>query len=276
MVKQTNRILMILIAVLAILFVFPSYWMITGSFNAMTSGQTGIVAPSIWPKVLTLLNYADLFGEFPIGRWMFNGLVVAFAVTAISVSTSCLAGYAFAKKRFLGKNIIFWMIMATLMIPFYSVIIPLFIMIRGLGLFNTYPGIFLPLSCSAINVFLARQYMSTLPSELIDASKIDGASEVKIFFSVIMPLCKPLVAALAIFTFVYSWKAFMWPLVVTASKGMRTLPVAIAICVSYPEGYVEFGMSMAGATLVALPTYLVFAFFQKYFVGGITMGGLKG
>ena len=273
---MTRSLLLILVVILAILFIFPTYWMIASSFSAVLSGQMGVVPPSFWPEGLTLRNYYDLWGEFPITRWMLNGLIVAFSVTAISVSTSCLAGYAFAKKSFIGKNIIFWMIMATLMIPFYCVIIPLFIMVKGLGLFDTYPGIFLPLSCSAINVFLARQYMSTLPSELIDASRIDGASELKIFFSVIVPLCKPLIAALAIFTFVYSWKAFMWPLVVTASKGMRTLPVAIAICVSYPEGYVEFGMSMAGATLVALPTYLVFAFFQKYFVSGITMGGMKG
>ena len=245
-----------------------------GSFTDKTFSLE--MPPDFWPKKTILKNYLVLFTKFRVFRWALNSLIVAAAVTGISVSISCLAGYAFAKKQFTGKNIFFWLLMSTLMIPFYSIIIPLFITIRNFGLFNTYPGIFLPMTCNAAYIFLARQYISTLPSELLDAAKIDGASELGVFAYVILPLAKPLLAALAIFAFVHGWKMFMWPLIITSSTAMRTLPVAITILVSHPEGYQEFGVAMAGATIVALPTYIVFALCQRYFVKGITMGGLKG
>lgn len=271
---MSKAFLIILITLLAIVFIFPTYWMVTGSFTA--SMQTLRVPPEFWPERANIKNYINMFRVFPTLRWMLNSLVVAVAVTGIGVSTSCLAGYAFAKKSFVGKNVLFWLFMSTLMIPFYCVMIPMFITIRNLGLFNTYPGIFLPLSCGAANIFLARQYISTLPSELLDAARIDGCSEIGIFLRVIVPLSKPLIAVLTIFTFVYGWKSFMWPLIVTSSMSMRTLPVAVATAVSYPEGYTEFGLAMAAATLVTLPVLVVFAFCQKYFIKGITMGGVKG
>lgn len=265
---------LLLIIILAGSFVFPIYWMVIGSF---TEGAHSLkMPPDFYPRKPNLSNYFALFREFPVTRWMLNSLIVASSVTFISVSTSCLAGYAFAKKSFIGKNVLFWLIMSTLMIPFYSIMIPLFITVRNLGLFNTYPGIFLPMACYATNIFLARQYMSTLPSELIDAAKIDGASELRVFTYLILPLSKPLIAAITIFTFVYGWKTFMWPLIVTSNMCMRTLPVAIATAVSYPDGHVDFGVAMAGTTMVVLPTLIVFALFQKYFIKGITVGGVKG
>lgn len=266
--------LMILIVLLAIIFVFPVYWMVMGSFTA--SMQSLRVPPEFWPEKPNIKSYIKMFQVFPTFRWMLNSLVVALAVTVVGVSVSCLAGYAFAKKDFVGKNVIFWLFMSTLMIPFYCVMIPLFMTIRNLGLFNTYPGMFLPLTCGAANIFLARQYISTLPSEIIDAAKIDGCSEFGTFARIILPLSKPLVAVLTIFTFVYGWKSFMWPLIATSSINMRTFPVAVATAVSYPEGYTEFGLAMAAATLVALPVLVVFAFCQRYFIKGITIGGVKG
>ncbi len=270
-------LLLILLSFLVILFIFPTYWMFIGSFTSTSVPGIIDLPTDFWPTKTGLNNYLILFREFPILRWGLNSLIVAIAVTGISVSTSCLAGYAFAKKRFVGKNLLFWLLMSTLMIPFYSVMIPLFITVKDMGLLDTYPGIFLPLSCNAAYIFLARQYMSTLPSELLDVARIDGASELGIFRYVVLPLSKPLIGALAIFTFVYGWKSFMWPLIVTSSKVMRTLPVAIALVVSWAtDGYTPFGVAMAGAVMVALPTCLVFIFCQRYFVKGITMGGVKG
>lgn len=265
---------LVLVILLAIFFIFPTYWMVISSFTDQT--RTLNVPPDFWPTKGNLKNYFDLFVEFPILRWMANSAIVALSTLAIGVGTSCLAGYAFAKKEFVGKNMLFWLLMSTLMIPFYSVIVPLFITMRSMNLMNTYPGIFLPLTCNAAHIFLARQYISTLPTELLDAAKIDGASELGIFSHIVIPLSKPLIGALAIFTFVYGWKSFMWPMIVAGKESMKVLPVAVAIAVSYPQVHIEFGLAMAGATMVAIPTLTVFVFFQKYFIKGITMGGVKG
>ncbi len=267
-------VLLLVVIILAGIFLFPTYWMIMGSFTAQTRALN--VPPDFWPSEANIRNYVNMFAEFPIWKWMSNSLIVAGFVVLIGVLTSCLAGYAFAKVNFIGKELIFWLLMSTLMIPFYSIMIPLFITVRGLGLFNTYSGIILPLSCNAASIFLARQYMSTIPEEILDSSRIDGCSELGVFWRIIMPLSKPLIAALSIFTFVTAWKNFIWPLIITSSVGMKTLPLAIAIVVSYPDSFAEFGMGMAGATILAIPVIIVFIVFQKYFVSGITMGGVKG
>lgn len=263
-----------MLIILAVLFIFPSYWMVLGSFTDQVRALN--IPPDFWPTKWNMSSYVGLFSEFPIFRWFLNSMIVAVSAMVIGVGTSCLAGYAFAKKQFVGKELLFWLLMSTLMIPFYSIVVPLFITMRDLGLVNTYPGIFLPLTCNAAYIFLARQYISTLPSELLDAARIDGCSELGVFIRVVMPLSKPLIATLGILTFIYAWKSFMWPMVVAGSSMMRTLPVAIAIAVSYPQGKIDYGLAMAGATVVALPVLAVFILFQKYFVKGITMGGLKG
>ncbi len=267
-------VLLFIVIILAGVFLFPTYWMIMGSFTAQT--RTLNVPPDFWPSEANIQNYIDMFAEFPIWRWMSNSLIVAGFVVLIGVLSSCLAGYAFARKSFIGKELIFWLLMSTLMIPFYSIMIPLFITVKDLGMFNTYQGIFLPLSCNAASIFLARQYISTIPEEILDSSRIDGCGELGLFWKIVMPLSKPLIAALSIFTFVTAWKNFIWPLIITSSVSMKTLPLAIAIVVSYPDSYAEFGMGMAGATILSIPAIIVFILFQKYFVKGITMGGMKG
>ncbi len=240
-------------------------------------GSTMRVPPVFFLQKPTLYNYIFLFEKWPIARWVLNSLIIAGGTTVIRVVLSCMAGYAFAKKEFPGKNILFWILLCTMMLPYHVTLIPLFIMVNELGLHNTYPGIILPVAASVGSMFLARQYMSTIPSELIDFARIDGASELKIFLSIILPISKPLVAMLCIFSFVGCWSDFMWPLIMTSSDSMRTLAIGIVIAAAQPgELMQDIGIAMAGATLVAVPIMIVFFAFQKYFIKGITLGAIKG
>ena len=248
--------------------------MVKGGFENI--GTAIRIPPKFILTQPTLSNYISLFFEFPVPRWIINSLIVAVFSVVITVFTCLLSGYAFAKKEFLGKEIFFWILLSTLMIAHQVRLIPLFILMTKLGLHNTYPGIFLP-GCAAVgSMFLARQYMSTIPSEFIDSARIDGASEFQIFLRIIIPISKPLVAALCIFTFVGSWISFLWPLVMTSSESMRTLPVGVVGAAAMTGDLEDIGMAMAGATLVAIPLIAIFVGFQKYFIKGITLGGVKG
>jgi len=272
--RLINILTLFAISVAAICFLFPIYWMVVGSFEHL--GDTVKIPPHFLPYNATLENYIAILFEQPFFHWIVNSLVTASAATLICTTSSCLAGYAFAKKEFPFKNIIFWVLLSAMMIPSQVVLIPLFITMKKLGLYNTYPGVFLPSTFNAGYMFLARQYFSTIPSEFIDAARMDGASEFRIFLSVIVPISKPLIAALSIFCFVGVWSSFLWPLIITSTKEARTLPVAVATVCWQPEGLMDIGLAMAGATLVAIPMYIFFFSFQKYFVKGITLGGVKG
>lgn len=274
MKKVATGIRLTVLCIFACCMLFPIYWMIKGSFEQV--GSIMKIPPDFIPRTIRLGNYKDLFFGFPVHRWTLNSLIVAFATTAIVVSTSCLSGYAFAKKDFPGKDILFWLLLSTIMIPFHITIVPLFIQMKQLNLLNTYPGIFLPMCASAGCMFLARQYMSTIPSEFIDSARIDGASELRIFMTIIVPISKPLIAALSIFTFVAAWGNFLWALIMTSKNVARTLPVGVVCAASRMEELTDMGIALAGATLMAIPLIIVFFSFQKYFVKGITLGGIKG
>jgi len=275
-VLKTIRSVLILtvLSALAIACLLPIYWMVKGSFETM--GSVMKIPPSFIVRTPTLGNYTKLIFNYPVLRWTLNSVIVTLSVTGISVLVSCLAGYAFAKKEFPGKQALFWALLMTMMVPFYTILIPRFIWVKQLGLYNSYLGMILPLVYSAGGIFLARQYMSTLSSELIDAAKIDGASELQTFLYIIVPICKPLIAVLSIFCFMGNWSNFLWPLIITSSTNMRTLPIGIVMAATLPGELVDIGVSMAGATLVALPMFVVFICFQKYFIKGITIGGVKG
>lgn len=278
---------LILVTLLAIGILLPVYWMVKGGFESIVGAMK--VPPTFLPRV-TLENYKVIFGapsavgrfrsltptKYPVFRWYLNSFIVAGAATLLVVLCSCMAGYTFAKKEFPAKNIFFWLMLITMMIPFQVTLIPRYMMMRSLGMVNTYPGIFLPMACGAGGMFLARQYMSTIQSDLIDSARIDGAGELRIFFLIILPIAKPLVACLTIFTFCGAWNDFLWPLIMTTAELMRTLPIAIAGISAMPGELIDIGIAMAGATLVALPMYIIFFLFQKYFVKGITLGGVKG
>lgn len=274
MEKIIYYLCLIILSIFAIILLIPMYWMIKGGFENL--GSIMKIPPNFVLINPTLQNYAHLFLHFPIFRWMLNSFIVASTVMVVTVFTSCLAGYAFAKKQFVGKDIIFWLLLSSMMIPIHVKIIPLFIMIKEFGLHNTYPGIFLPMCCFIGYMFLARQYMSTIPSELIDSARIDGASELKTFISVILPISNPLVGALCIFTFIGAWNDFLWPLVISSSDATRTLPIGVVGAAATSTDLVNIGIGMAGATLVAIPLVIVFFSFQKYFTKGITLGAVKG
>jgi ABC-type glycerol-3-phosphate transport system permease component len=196
------------------------------------------------------------------------------SVTAIVVFTSTLAGYALAKIPFRGRNLLFSLLLSGLMIPWEITIIPLYVIVVKLGWVNTYQGVILPMSAAPLGIFVMRQFLRSIPSELIDAARLDGASEFAIFRQIIVPLCKPASAALATLVFLSAWGAFLWPLLASSREDMQTLPVAIAL---FQQQYSSsYGLMMAAATVAFVPALATFLAFQKYFVQGITMSGFKG
>lgn len=270
--------MVLVISIMAICFIFPIYWTIAGSFKHLT--ETMKFPPELFPQRLVLDNYRRLFSRTACFRWIFNTVIISIAATSINVTTACFSGYAFAKKEFPGKNLIFWTLLATSMIPFHVTIIPLFLTIKKLGLYNTHLGITISMVLGAGYMFLARQYMSTIPSELIDAARVDGATEFGVFHSIILPISKPLIAALCIFSFIGIWSTFFWPLILSNTDKARTLAVGVVLLssggIGGTGGEINFGILMAGAVVASVPMYIIFFYFQGYFVKGVTMGGMKG
>lgn len=256
-----------------ILTIIPLYWMLISSFRDTTASVS--FRPEWFPSKLTLATYIRFLTETDALRWLFNSLFVSSVLTLSNVIFSSLAGYAFAKLRFPGRDTIFWLLLGTMMIPAQVTLIPVYIMIVNVfGLANTYLAIMLPMFTVVGNIFLMKQYMSTLPSTLIQAARIDGCSEFGIFRKVILPISKPGVAVLAIFTFVATWNEFFWPFLVTQSSSMRTIQVGLA---SFKfQDATDYGAMMAGSVLAALPMFILFFALQRYFLQGITIGAVKG
>jgi len=256
-----------------VITVVPLYWMIIGSFQ--DSSMSATFQPSMWPAQWSVAPYERFFNKTEAWRWLFNSFLVSSILTLSNVLLASLAGYAFAKLKFPGRDGIFWMLLTTMMIPAQVTLIPLYILVINVfDLGNTYTAIVLPSLVSVGNIFLMKQYMSTLPSSLIAAARIDACSEFGIFWRVILPMAKPGLAVLAIFTFVASWNDFFWPLLVTNSDSMRTIQIGLASFV-FAES-TDFGAIMAGATIGALPMIILFFSLQKYFLQGITIGAVKG
>jgi multiple sugar transport system permease protein len=229
--------------------------------------------PTLIPKNPSLDNYVQIIFTFQDGlfpRWFFNTVFTTAAITIGGLLLNTLAGYIFAKKEFYGRDVVFALLLSTMMVPGAVTLIPAFLMINKLGLFNTYWALIVPGLSSAFGVFMMRQFISSLPSELIEVSKIDGASELRIFWSIIVPLSIPGMAALGIFTVINAWNAFLWPLVVLRSNTMRTLVVGLATVQS--EFNINYGLVMAGSVLTVLPLLILYALFQPYFVEGLRLG----
>lgn len=251
--------------------ILPLLWMLSTSLKQTEAFY--VYPPQLIPANPTLTNYLDFLGR---GAWRFitNTVVISISVTVIVAITSLMAGYALAKIPFRGRNGLFTLLLSGLMIPWEITIIPLYIIIVRLGWVNTYPGVILPMCATPLGIFIMRQFLRSIPSELIDAARIDGASEFAIFRQVVIPLCRPATAALATIIFLGSWGAFLWPLISSSSNDMQTLPVAIAL---FQQQYTSsYGLIMAGATIAFVPALSTFLAFQRYFVQGITMSGFKG
>jgi len=251
----------------------PYVWMFVTSIKPLNEIQA--YPPSFMVKDPTLEPYKDLFRMIPMGRYILNSLFVAGAITVFNVFATSLAGYAFAKHNFWGRDKLFFLLIGALMIPWQVNVIPGFIIVKNLGWLNSYRGLIIPpMAWCAFGIFLSRQYIYSIPNDLIDAAKIDGCSEFTIYFRVVFPLIKPVIATIAIFTFLQQWNNFVWPLVIIHTSEMRTLPLALAVLTG--QFGANYGMVMAGAVVATLPILLVYVVFQKYIIRGIAMMGIKG
>ncbi|MDQ4044687.1 MAG: carbohydrate ABC transporter permease, partial [Chloroflexota bacterium] len=252
----------------------PFAWMILSSFM---SSEEIIARPLTWfPSELRFENYSALSDAIPLGRMYLNSMVVTTLITLGILVSSSTAGYGFAKFRFPGRDVLFVAVLATLMIPFFVVLVPVFYLVSQLGWVDTYPGLIVPNLVTGFGIFLMRQYMLSLPDEVLDAARIDGASEFEIYWRIVLPLSTPVIGALGILAFVYQWNNFLWPLVVARSSEMWTVPVGLNSLRVYASGADVINLQMAGAALAIVPVMIVFLLLQRYFVRGIALTGMKG
>ncbi|MFQ5794946.1 MAG: carbohydrate ABC transporter permease [Candidatus Bipolaricaulia bacterium] len=262
-----------IIIFLGFTMLLPFVWMTSTAFKP--ADQVLLYPPTFIPRPFTLDNFYKVFSSVPLVRYYMNSIIIAVSVTLFNLFFDSLAGYAFAKFRFPGRNKIFILILATMMIPFQVTLIPVFWELKWLGWLNTYQGLIVPHAAGAFGIFLMRQYIKqTLPTELMDAARIDGSSELGIYFRVVLPNIKPALATLGIFTFMGTWTDVLWPLIVSTNDKMFTLPLGLA---NFSDRYTIFyGQQMAMTFLIVVPIIIVFLFFQRYFIEGITLSGLGG
>jgi multiple sugar transport system permease protein len=254
------------------LVVVPFLWMLISSFKP--EGEVRAVPPTWWPETITMENYDRLFTQLDFPTYFMNSVIVALAVTLGNMVFCSMLGYALAKLSFPGKRLLFMIVLGTLMVPFVVTFVPLFVLTTKMGLSNSLIGMILPFLAAPFGVFLMRQYISALPDELIQAARIDGAGELRIFASVILPLCGPAVATLGILTFLGSWNSFLWPLVVAQTEDKYTLPVALALY-AVGQNATQYGLLLAGSVVVVLPVLAIFLFLQRHIMQGIAMTGIK-
>ncbi|EOS52920.1 carbohydrate ABC transporter permease [Lachnospiraceae bacterium MD335] len=298
--KQTKHvdvykiISVIIIAILAFAFAFPLYWIIIGSFK--TSAAINSATPQWWPEEWVLDNYRKLFSKqtaelweisipftsvsfagptVPAAiRWLLNTVFMAVASMILTCATSAMAGYALAKKRFVGRTLLFSLIVCAMALPKQVILIPLLREMASLELYNTIWAVIFPIVGWPFGVFLMKQFAEGIPGEMMEAAKIDGAGEWKTFYTIALPLIKPGIGALAIFTFINSWNDYFMQLIMLTST--KNLTISLGIAKLQAENATDFGLIMAGAALAAIPIIVVFLIFQKYFTKGITMGAVKG
>ena len=298
--KQFNRsacykiISVIIIAILAFTFAFPLYWIIIGSFK--TSAAINSTTPQWWPQEWVLDNYRKLFSrqvaalweinipftnislagpDVPAAiRWLLNTVFMAVGAMLLTCITSAMAGYALAKKRIVGRTVVFSLIVCAMALPKQVILVPLLREMASLELYNTIWAVIFPIVGWPFGVFLMKQFSEGIPGEMMEAAKIDGANEWKTFYTIALPLIKPGIGALAIFTFINSWNDYFMQLIMLTST--KNLTISLGIAKLQAENATDFGLIMAGASLAAIPIIAIFLIFQKYFTKGITMGAVKG
>lgn len=256
----------------AIATVIPLLWMISASL--MPQGEATSFPPRLLPSRVTFEHYRGLFTNLNLGRAFLNSLFVAVVATALSLLFNSMAGYAFAKLRFRGRDRIFAMLVASLGIPAQVAMLPLFLILKSAGLVNTYVGVLIPYIATIYGVFLVRQFMVSIPDDLLAAARIDGASEWRIYWSVVLPVARPVLATLAIFTFMSAWNDFMWPLIILSDGDKYTMPVAVASLVG--EHAMDLELMMASAVLTIIPVLTLFFVLQKQYIAGMMAGSVKG
>jgi multiple sugar transport system permease protein len=250
---------------------FPLLWMVSVSF--MQPGAASSYPPPLLPADATLQNYRDLFARANMGGYLINSLIVACGLTVTSVLFNVMAGYAFAKLQFTGRDALFKTLLAALVIPGQVAMMPLFLMLKAMGLVNTWAGVIVPGMAGVFGIFLVRQYARSIPDALLEAARIDGASELRIFILVVLPLLKPVLVTLAVFAFLGSWNDFMWPLIVLTDSTLHTAPVALA---SLSREHVQDSeLMMAGSVVTIAPVLVLFLGLQRYYMQGLLVGSVK-
>jgi multiple sugar transport system permease protein len=256
----------------AFVTLLPLFWMVSASM--MPKGEATSFPPPFLPSEPTGQHYRDLFTRLHLGRSFFNSALITVGVTAISLLLNSMAGYAFAKLRFRGRDRIFSFLVGALVIPLQIGMLPLFLMMKYLGLVNSYWAAIIPSMATIFGIFLIRQFMIAIPDDLLDAARIDGASEFRIYWTVILPLARPILVTLAIFTFMSIWNDFMWPLIVLTDESKYTLPVGVANLVG--EHALDVELMMASSVLTVLPVLVLFLALQRYYIAGLIAGSVKG
>jgi len=257
--------------IISMIAAFPLLWMLSVSF--MAQGEASAFPPPLLPAHATLANYHELFERAGMGRYLANSLAIATALTLLSLAFNLAAGYAFAKLEFAGRDRLFATLLGALLIPAQVAMIPLFLLMKWLHLVNTYGGVIVPALAGVFGIFLVRQYAQTIPDELLEAARIDGAGEGRIFLRIVLPLLKPIVVTLAIFTFLASWNDFMWPLIVLSDQHWQTAPVALAGLAR--EHVQDNELMMAGSVVTIVPVLVLFLVLQRYYIQGLLLGSVK-
>ena len=270
--KIVVRILLYgILIVLAGVTLTPIVWMVSASL--MPAGQASSMPPTFIPKEITFSHYFSLFTRLNLARYLANSAFLSVAVTFISLLVNSMAGYAFAKFRFSGRDPIFKLLLSSMVIPAQVTMLPLFLLLNKMGFINTYFGVIIPGMASVFGIFLIRQFARSIPDSLIEAARIDGAGSFRIYWTMILPLCKPILITLGIITFMGTWNDFLWPLIVMTDDSMYTLPVALAnLSLEHVQ---DTELMMAGSVVTIAPTLILFAALQKYYISGIMAGGLK-
>lgn len=274
MTDRRRRTLVVVVgavlAVGALVTSFPFLWMITSSLKPASEALA--TPPTFWPSAPSFDAYERLFTELDFGRYLVNTVVVVL-IGGVGLLAMAMAGYGFAKYRFRGRGALFLLVLMTLMIPVQVTMIPTYLILNELHLTNTLVGIAAPTLVSAFGIFLFRQFMATIPDELLEAARLDGAGELRTFFTIVLPLSKPILAVQAVLTFISGWNSFLWPLVIATDQDKYTLSVGLSLL--NQQITVNPTLKMAGASLMVVPIIVVFVIFQRHIVQGFTMSGLK-
>ncbi|MDO4765662.1 MAG: carbohydrate ABC transporter permease [Eubacteriales bacterium] len=261
-----------ILSILTILFVFPFYWILTGAFKSTPDALK--IPPQFWPANPTLENFTKLLVQNPAGQWLFNSVFISGATMILVCATSALAGYVLAKKRFHGQKLLFSIFIMSMALPKQVVLVPLVRMISWMDIHDNIWAVILPLVGWPFGVFLMKQFSENIPRELLESARIDGCNEFRTFYSIALPIIKPGLAALAIFTFINTWNDYFMQLVMLSAR--KNLTIALGVATLQAEFSTDYGLVMAGAALAAVPIVAVFLMFQKAFTQGITMGAVKG
>ena len=255
----------------AVVTLIPLAWMVSASL--MPAGEANTFPPRLLPSAPTLGHYGELFTRLDLGRAFGSSLLVAAATTLVSLLLNSMAGYAFAKLRFRGRDRLFSTLLAAMMIPAPVAMLPLFLILRSLGLVNSYAGVVLPAGATILGIFLIHQFARGLPDDLISAARLEGAGELQVYWRIVLPLLRPVLTTLGIITFLATWNDFIWPLIVLTDERRYTLPVALASLVG--EHAQDTELMMAGSVLTVLPVLFLFLGLQRQYIAGITLGGVK-